>query len=74
MTMDKFPYETGDRKIKIIGKPKEYKGWTIWHYKIWCQQTGSRRGEWRDMTLAVKGGRTTLHGGVYQAIDALPAE
>ena len=66
--MDKFPYKTGDKLRKVVGKPEEYKGWTIWSYKIWCQQTGSNKGEWCELTCAVKAGQV-LHGCVYQQID-----
>ena len=68
--MKKFPYELGDKVRRIVGKPSEYKGWTIWFYQAWCQQTGAKTGEWRDLTLAVKVGEI-LHGAVYSTIDDL---
>ena len=65
--IDKFPYELNDTR-KITGKPSIYKGWTIYNYKVKCQQTGSSKFEWRDMALAVKNDKI-LVGAVYQKID-----
>ena len=65
--MAAFPYELGATR-KICGKPEQYKGWTVWHYKLHCQQTGAAKGEWRDMALAVRGNEV-LTGCVYQQID-----
>lgn len=70
--MERFPYDITDHR-KIIGKPNTYKGWTIWHYKLRCQQTGSKFVEWRDMTLATRKG-AILVGCAYQLIDSLKEE
>ena len=67
--MEAFPYVQASTR-KIVGKPEMYKGWTIWHYKLWCQQIGSSKGEWSDMTLAVRNGEVIV-GAVFQIIDEM---
>lgn len=64
-----FPYETGPRLRRVVGKPEQYRGWTIWHYQAWCQQTGAAHGEWRDLTLAAVGADVIVSGGIHQAIN-----
>lgn len=65
--MEPFPYEQNATR-KVVGKPESYKGWTVWHYKLHCQQTGATKGEWREMTLAVRNGEVMV-GCVFQMID-----
>lgn len=71
MKLHPFPYPLGNGR-ELVGKPKNYKGWTIWLYRLRCQQTGSKQFVWQEMALATRGVEgETLLGAVYQKIDAL---
>lgn len=68
--MTPFPHPLDPKQRRIIGKPGEYRGFTIWRYQLWCQQTGAASGEWRDMAVAVNGQHEFYGGFIYSDIDA----
>ena len=70
-----FPYPVGHKCRRVVRKPELYKGWTIWRYQVWCEQTYSpKTGEWRDMAMACKGEERLLEPGrLYIEIDAREA-